>query len=238
MRGFGASGACLNEDGEPWGSWTSMETVASCAGLGTATTLAVLAVQTAAHADIVSNTVVAGGSPTVVAGETTQIGYSIQNQNTNAGDTQNSCNPGDTTAATLTVSKPAAVTVSPASRQFTSCGTTQLFNFSSNTPGSYSISVSVTDAGGGTYLTSGATFTLTVTKPLVVNTPPTVAIGGVTNGAPYEFGNVPIATLLRDRQGRRQQPLRRQPECDHRSRALLRAWAVRPRAATTMTRAV
>ena len=162
--------------------------------LGTATTLAVLAVQTAAHADIVSNTVVAGGSPTVVAGETTQIGYSIQNQNTNAGDTQNSCNPGDTTAATLTVSKPAAVTVSPASRQFTSCGTTQLFNFSSNTPGSYSISVSVTDAGGGTYLTSGATFTLTVTKPLVVNTPPTVAVGGVTNGAPYEFGNVPIAT--------------------------------------------
>ncbi|QIK74577.1 HYR domain-containing protein [Nocardioides piscis] len=163
--------------------------------LGTAGALAVLAMPTAAHADIVSNTVVAGGSPTVIAGETTTtIGYSIQNENSNKdGDTQNSCNPGDDTPATLTVIKPAVVTVSPATRQFTGCGTTQSFAFSSSTPGSYTISVSVTDAGGGTYTTSGATFTLTVTKPAVVNTAPAVSVTRVTGGSPYEFGNVPVA---------------------------------------------
>src|SRR5687767_1116851 len=75
-----------------------------------------------AYADIVSNNVVAGGSPTVVAGATTAIGYSIQNQNRNDGDTQNSCNPGDTTPATVTVVAPAAVTVAPVTRSFTSCG--------------------------------------------------------------------------------------------------------------------
>ena len=109
---------------------------------------------TPAFADIVSNTVVAGGSPTVRVGETTSIGYSIQNQNTNAGDTQNSCNPGGGTPATLTVNKPAAVTVTPASRSYSSCDTTQFFDFSSTTPGSYQISVSVADAGGGVYVTS------------------------------------------------------------------------------------
>ncbi len=153
-----------------------------------------LAVPTGAYADIVSNNVVAGGSPSVVAGETTQIGYSIQNQNTNQGDTQNSCNPGDATPATLTVVKPAAVTVTPATRQFTACGSTQYFDFSSATPGSYTISVTVSDSGAGSYVTSGATFTLTVTKPVVVNTPPSVKVVGVTDGASYEFGNVPAAT--------------------------------------------
>ena len=32
-----------------------------------------------------------------------------------------------------------------------------------------------------------------MTKPVVVNTAPTVAISNVTNGASYEFGNVPVA---------------------------------------------
>jgi hypothetical protein len=162
--------------------------------LASATLLPVLAVPTGAYADIVSNTVVAGGSPSIVAGEATQIGYSIQNRNVNQGDTQQSCNPADGTPATLTVSAPAAVSVTPASRQFSSCDSVQLFSFSSATAGSYTISVSATDSGGGVYTTSGATFTLTVTAPVVVNTPPTVQVGGVTDGASYEFGNVPAAT--------------------------------------------
>ena len=157
--------------------------------------LPVLAVPTGAWADIVSNNVVAGGSPTVVAGGTTQIGYSIQNTNSNnSTDTQNSCNSADSSPATLTVNAPAAVTVTPESRLFTGCGTTQTFDFSSATPGSYTISVSVADSGGGVYTTSGATFTLTVTNPVVVNTPPSVKVGGVADGASYEFGNVPAAT--------------------------------------------
>ena len=117
--------------------------------LTSATTLALLAVPSGARADTVQNDVVAGGSPTIVAGGATSIGYTIFNQNTRDGDTQNSCNPGDTTPALLTVSAPAAVTVTPASRNFTACGTPQSFSFSSSTPGSYAITVSVADAGGG-----------------------------------------------------------------------------------------
>lgn len=159
--------------------------------------LAVMAVPGVAHADTVLNTVVSGGSPTVVAGATTSIGYSIQNNNTgngpNGGDTQNSCNPADASPATLTVNVPAAVSVTPASRVFNSCLSTQTFGFSSSTPGSYVISVSVSDSGVGTYVTGGATFTLVVTAPVVVNTAPSVTISNVTAGASYEFGNVPVA---------------------------------------------
>ena len=164
--------------------------------LTTAAAVVVVGAPGAAHADIVSNTVVAGGSPTVVAGGTTSIGYSIQNVNNNGGDPQNNCNAADATSPRLTVTAPAAVTVSPASRTFISCGTSQYFDFSSNTAGSYSITVSVADAGIGTYATSDATFTLTVTRPLVTNTAPTVAIGNVINGASYEFGNVPVAGCI------------------------------------------
>lgn len=169
-------------------SWRGRRALA----LVSASVLAVLAVPTAAQADIVSNTIVAGGSPSVVAGDTTSIGYTITNQNHRDGDVQNSCNPADSTPARLTVVTPPAVTVTPASREYTSC-TTQYFDFSSTIPGTYAISVSISDAGTGTYVTNGASFTLTVTKPAVVNTAPTVEISNVVNGSSYEFGNVPVA---------------------------------------------
>jgi hypothetical protein len=158
------------------------------------TALAVLAVPGVAHADTVTNTVTAAGENSITKGGTTSIGYVINNVNNNGGDPQNNCNPGgDTSPATLTVTAPAAVTVSPASRTYTACGTAQYFDFTSNTVGTYSITVSVQDAGVGLYNTTPATFTLTVKAPLVVNTAPSVAISNVTNGASYEFGNVPVA---------------------------------------------
>src|SRR4051794_38291623 len=148
-----------------------------------------------AHADSIQNTVVAGGSPTVAVGETTSIGYSIQAPNAaNGNDPEAGCNASDGTAATLTVNAPAAVTVTPRSRVYTTCKTDQFFDFSSATAGGYVITVSVTDANTvGLYSTTGATFTLTVTRPLVVNTAPTVTITNVTSGSAYEFGNVPVA---------------------------------------------
>lgn len=161
----------------------------------TAATLAVLAMPSIAHADSIQNTVVAGGSPTVMVGDTTSIGYQIQAPTAaNANDPEAGCNAADGSAATLTVNAPAAVTVAPKSRVYTTCKTNQYFDFSSATAGTYSITVSVADSNTvGLYSTSGATFTLTVTKPLVVNTAPTVTISNVSNGASYEFGNVPVA---------------------------------------------
>lgn len=159
-----------------------------------ASVLAVLAVPTAAHADTVVNTVVAGGSPTVAAGgASTSIGYSIQNVNNNGGDPENSCNAKAASPAVVTVNAPSGVTVSPATRTFTSCDASQSFAFSSSTPGTYTITVSVADSGEGTYNTTPASFTLTVTKPAIVNTAPSVAIADVVNGSSYEFGNVPVA---------------------------------------------
>ena len=162
--------------------------------VATTATLVVLTVPTTARADVVQNTVQAAGSSTVVAGESTSIGYRINHNAQNNTDPQQGCNAADGSAATLTVNAPAAVTVTPRSRQYTTCMVDQYFDFSSATPGSYVITVSVADSNTtGLYSTSGAAFTLTVTKPLVSNTAPTVAISNVTNGASYEFGNVPVA---------------------------------------------
>ncbi|MBW9111043.1 HYR domain-containing protein [Microbacterium trichothecenolyticum] len=159
-----------------------------------ASALAVFAIPGVAHADIVTNTVTAAGENVMFAGDTTSIGYVITNVNINGGDTQNSCNPAsDGSSATLTVNVPAGVTVTPASQVYSACGTARYFEFGSNTVGTYSITVTVSDTGTGTYNTAPAAFTLTVKAPVVVNTAPTVAVTGVTNGASYEFGNVPAA---------------------------------------------
>ena len=58
---------------------------------------------------------------------------------------------------------------------------------------SYPITVSVADAGTGTYYPGPAAFTLTVDPAPVVDEPPTVTVTGVTNGASYEYGSVPTA---------------------------------------------
>lgn len=159
-----------------------------------ATTVGVLATPGVAFADIVTNTVTAAGENRITVGGTTTIGYLISNTNSNnSTDPQNSCNPADSTPATLTVSVPTGVTVTPASRTFTGCGSAQTFVFASSVIGDYPISVSISDAGTGTYSTTPASFRLFVSAPVVVNTPPSVAVTGVTSGVGYEFGAVPIA---------------------------------------------
>jgi Thrombospondin type 3 repeat len=115
-----------------------------------------------AYADNVQNDVTVGGNDTFVAGNSTTVNYRIAANN---GDGQTGCNAADATPATVTINKPAAVTASPPSVQFTSCGTNQPVVFSSSTPGSYSITVSVSDGGAGTYNVNPAAFTLHVTAP-------------------------------------------------------------------------
>ena len=162
--------------------------------LGTAAALLVLAVPGVAHADVVQNDVGSSGSTTIVAGSSTSIAYSINENAQNRDDSQDGCNAADGSPATLTVNVPAAVTVTPKSRVYTTCKTNQSFEFTSSTPGTYVITVSMADANAlGLYNTSKAEFTLTVAPPLVTNTAPTVTVGGVTHGASYEFGNVPVA---------------------------------------------
>jgi hypothetical protein len=94
-----------------------------------------------------------------VAGGSTTISYKVVGT---GGDGQSGCNASDGSDAIVTVNVPAAVTATPASLTFTTCNTPQAVTFSSSTPGSYTITVSVSDTGAGTYSAGAATFTLTV----------------------------------------------------------------------------
>jgi hypothetical protein len=141
----------------------------------TALSLAVIAamlITSLALADNVQNDVNSTGNDTITSGGTTTINYSIAANN---GDGQTGCNAADSSPATVTINTPAGVTVdtngSPGNQvtlTFSSCGTNQSAVFSSNTPGDYEITASVSDSGTGTYNTNPAKFTLHVLTP----TPP------------------------------------------------------------------
>jgi hypothetical protein len=140
-----------------------------------------LAIPAVAFADIVYDSVndvsASVGSRTIVVGDSTSVGFRIQNQNTNAGDTQNSCNPGDTTPANLSFKVTDSngnlvtdVTATPSPVVVNSCETNtntssyDYATFTSEKAGTYTIEPVVTDSGGGKYDTSAAKWSLTVNK--------------------------------------------------------------------------
>jgi hypothetical protein len=153
-----------------------------------------------AFADNVQDDVVAGGNDTFTSGGSTVIKYRIA---ANSGDGQAGCNAADSSAATVTINKPAAVTVTPGSLSFTSCGTDQSVTFSSSTPGNYPITVSVSDSGVGTYNTNPAAFTLhvvapAVTVPVMSNVPPNQVIEATSGQGAVATFTTPTAS---DQQG-------------------------------------
>lgn len=115
-----------------------------------------------AIADNVVNDVTIEGIDTFTAGGSTTVGYKIVDTN---GDGQKECNASDSTPATVTIIAPTQVTASPNSLTFTECKVTQNVTFSSNTPGNYPITVSVSDSGPGSYHITPAEFTLHVLAP-------------------------------------------------------------------------
>ncbi len=129
-----------------------------------------------AVADNVQNDVVAGTNDTIPAGGSTTVQYNLHGPK-GSGDGQAGCNASDGSSATVTINAPAGVTASPGSLVFTDCSSSQGVAFSSNTPGAYDITVSVSDAGPGSYNTNSAKFTLTVTAASDT-TPPTLILPG------------------------------------------------------------
>jgi hypothetical protein len=115
-----------------------------------------------AYADNVQNDVVAGSSDTITAGGSTVVDYRIA---ANSGDGESGCNATAASPATVTINAPAGVAANPGSLSFTSCGTEKPVTFSSSTPGNYSVTVSVSDSGAGSYNTNPAAFTLHVNAP-------------------------------------------------------------------------
>ncbi|MDX6607016.1 MAG: large repetitive protein, partial [Solirubrobacterales bacterium] len=103
--------------------------------------IAVMVLAAIALADNVVNNVTAGGNDTFTAGGSTTVNYQIH-------ATGSTCDAADGSSATLTFHAPAGVTATPTSRTYTTCGTDQSVVFSSNTPGNYSITVTIADTAG------------------------------------------------------------------------------------------
>lgn len=111
------------------------------------------------------------------------------------GDGKNGCNiqGGETFSVSVTSSNTAVATVSPSSLSFTSCPGTRTVTVTPQGEGSASITIAQTaNNTGGTFNVRSAAFDVNVSRP--PNTPPTVALAGVTGGASYNKGSVPGAT--------------------------------------------
>jgi hypothetical protein len=146
------------------------------------------------YADNVNNDVTVGGTDTFALGSSTTVNYWIV---ATGGDGQSGCNASDGTAATVTINSPPEVTPSPGTLVFDDCGKSneQSVVFTATEAGEYEITVSVQDAGAGSYHTTPAGFTLQVqTAPAAADTtPPTITIVTPANGAFYLLNEVVLA---------------------------------------------
>lgn len=175
----------------------------------------VLAMGAVALADVVSNNVDATVDGTL---EVMNLEVGGSNGSTvmtvtaaDGADPVMGCNhrgPGGQVTLGVKSSNTAVATVSPSTIQFTACapnaGSTATVTVIPVGNGSTTITLSTLAADGATLTTnSGATlanynvapaaFTVNVTTPVPPNTPPTVAVTGVSDGASYEHGSVPEA---------------------------------------------
>jgi hypothetical protein len=115
------------------------------------------------------------------------------------GDGKNGCNfqgnqqSGDSLKVAISSSNPSAATVSPSSVTFKSCGDERTLTISPVAQGSAIITVTQTaNSSAGTFNLAPGTFTVKVSPP--PNTAPSLSITGVTGGATYRKGTVPVAT--------------------------------------------
>jgi hypothetical protein len=120
------------------------------------------------------------------------------------GDGKNGCNlTGSTTLVVDVASSDASIaTVSPSSLTFGSCGDSLLLTVTPHAQGSATVSLRQTsNNSGGSFNLAPATFTVTVAAP--ANSAPQLSITGVSEGASYEVGSVPVAgcSVLDDEDG-------------------------------------
>jgi hypothetical protein len=167
-------------------------------GLILGAALAALALGTVARADDISNNLdgtvdaVAEVMPLQVGGSN---GMTTLYVVPTSGGAKAGCDlTGSTTLGiSISSSNTSVATVSPSSTTFTSCGFTQALTVTPHNQGTATISVSQTsNTTGGSFDFAPATFTVNVAPP--PNTPPLIAVAGVTAGAIYNKGSVPAAT--------------------------------------------
>lgn len=114
---------------------------------------------------------------------------------TRNGDGKSGCNLTGSTTLVVSVSSSntSVATVSPSSVTFGACSDTRTLTVTPHNQGSATISLSQSsNTTGGAFNLAPASFTVNVAPP--PNTPPQVAVSGVTGGASYNKGSVPAAT--------------------------------------------
>ena len=127
-----------------------------------------------ALADNLNNDAVSAGLNTITAGSSTTITYQLVGNNAPSGDVSG-CDATSANPVTVTITKPAAVS-GPSSFQFTGCGNPNKvqITFSSNTPGTYSITHAISGGVSGSLFNNNADFSLTVSAVTPTNTAPTL----------------------------------------------------------------
>jgi len=168
------------------------------ASLSLALIMAML-VTSLALADNVTNDITVGGNDTFTLGGSTTVSYKIV---ATGGDGQSGCNASDGSAATVTINTPVGVTATPGSLTFTTCGDFKPVVFTAAAEGNYSITVSVSDSGTGTYHTTPATFTLHVLAPPkpTDETPPVITpnVVGTPGSNGWYVSNVTVSWTVTD----------------------------------------
>ncbi len=108
------------------------------------------------------------------------------------GDPQDGCNADDGSPATVTLlSEPAGLTSTPNPLIFTQCGVRQTVTFSSDTPGTYTVTATISDTGPGVYhLEPFGRVTVIVGEG---STPSTITIDEITPN-PSPWGSPVLAT--------------------------------------------
>jgi hypothetical protein len=167
-------------------------------GLILGAALAALALGAVARADNISNSVdnsvdvVAEVMPLQVGGSNGTTDLYVDATN---GDGKNGCNLTGSSTLVLSVSSnnTAVATVSPSSVAFTSCGTRPILTVTPHSQGTATVSATQTSNNtGATFELAPVTFTVNVAPPPPANAPPQIAVVGVTGGASYDKGSVPV----------------------------------------------
>ncbi len=151
-----------------------------------------------AHADIVTNDVVAGTDGRKVIGinkdASKTIKFWVTATNDDPTNDASGCNATGGHPATMSLTTSSSVTITPSTLNFTGCdeANARSATFASASAGTYDVAVAMSGGKNNSkWNTTGATFSIRVVDP---NTAPTVTVNGVIADGRYEHGAVPSAT--------------------------------------------
>lgn len=167
----------------------------------TAAAVTVFASATSALADTITNRIdttvdaVAESMPILVGGTGSTVLAVVPTK----GDNKNGCNltGKNTLVVDVASADPSVATVTPNRVTFDSCGATPKLTVNALKVGSSAITVTqYSNSSDRTFDFGAATFNVNVVAPGGANTPPSVGIPGITDGASYAKGSVPAATCV------------------------------------------